>query len=473
MNNRLIDQYHRKHPPGQGMTEFALILPVLMLVVTGVIAMGHLFFSYIMTVSASREGTRYGSVVGVNEEGIVQYRDCDNIRAAARRVGWFANITDEDITITYDSGPGTNTLGNCPIGGLGPVMTSGNRINVRIEINYVPLVPFIRFPNIPMEAESARTILREVVIGTAPAVPPPPDPVAIPDLEMYPQEHLVEVCEPLIFTEVGTLTNIANGAHNVAINVQLHHDILEGGQYINSINLNPNFWPEIGAGESVNYNITVALHASWTEALPGTIARFNIFATSENHPDDPNSLIVTIVNTCEPEDPGPTNTPSPTYTPWPTATPTLTPTVTPTPTATNSPTPTATPIYCPAAGELVFGDSTVLMSLTNEEAYPMRINRIEVTWPVTSPRARIQLLSFGTATLWTANIGLNPPVQSFCETGCSATWSSPYPQDRTLTSGEAKVLTAGYSRNIPNGYYSIRTVYDNGCALTVSSIKLP
>jgi hypothetical protein len=82
-----------------------------MLVVTGVIAMGHMFFSYIMTVSASREGTRYGSVVGVNEEGIVQYRDCDSIRAAARRVGWFANITDEDITITYDSGAGHQHAG--------------------------------------------------------------------------------------------------------------------------------------------------------------------------------------------------------------------------------------------------------------------------------------------------------------------------------------------------------------------------
>jgi hypothetical protein len=113
------------------------------------------------------------------------------------------------------------------------------------------------------------------------------------------------------------------------------------------------------------------------------------------------------------------------------------------------------------------------MSLTNEEAYPMRINRIEVTWPITSPRARIQLLSFGTATLWTANIGLNPPVQSFCETGCSATWSSPYPQDRTLASGEAKVLTAGYSRNIPNGYYSIRTVYDNGWRLNREQYQSP
>jgi hypothetical protein len=369
MNNRLIDQHHKKHPPGQGMTEFALILPVLMLVVTGVIAMGHLFFSYIMTVSASREGTRYGSVVGINEEGNVQYRDCNNIRAAARRVGWFANIADENIAITYDHGPGTNTIGNCPIGGLGPVLNSGDRINVRIDILYSPIIPLVPIPTFNMGAESARTILREVVIGTIPPMP----------------------------TSEGTNT------------------------------------PTI---------------------------------TPSNTPTETPTPTNTLTET-----PGPSPTASMTFTPWPTSTPTNTPTVTPTPTNTSSPTPTATPIYCPAAGQLVFGESTLLLSLTNEQTYPLTIVRVEVTWPYTSPRARIQLLNFGAATLWTANIGLNPPAVSFCETGCSATWSSPYPQDRTLGASESKVMTAGYSRNIPNGFYSLRTVYSNGCSLTISGTK--
>ena len=49
---------NKKHNIGQGLIEFALVLPVLILVVYGVLELGRAFFAYIAITNASREGAR-------------------------------------------------------------------------------------------------------------------------------------------------------------------------------------------------------------------------------------------------------------------------------------------------------------------------------------------------------------------------------------------------------------------------------
>src|SRR5512135_3039955 len=80
----------------QGMVEFALVLPILLLVIFAVFAFGHLFFTYSSVVSASREAARWGSASGVSESLRPRYSDCDSIRAAAVRVGTFAGVAAVD-----------------------------------------------------------------------------------------------------------------------------------------------------------------------------------------------------------------------------------------------------------------------------------------------------------------------------------------------------------------------------------------
>ncbi len=52
---------NRRH--GQGMVEFALALPIFLLLVFGVIEAGHLLMTYSAVYSAAREGARYGAAV--------------------------------------------------------------------------------------------------------------------------------------------------------------------------------------------------------------------------------------------------------------------------------------------------------------------------------------------------------------------------------------------------------------------------
>lgn len=47
---------------GQAMVELALVLPILLLILLGIIEFGHIFYSYLVIQNASRDGARYGVV---------------------------------------------------------------------------------------------------------------------------------------------------------------------------------------------------------------------------------------------------------------------------------------------------------------------------------------------------------------------------------------------------------------------------
>ena len=86
----------------QGIVEFALVLPLLLLLVYGIIEAGRMLFIYSGALTSSREAARYGSAACDIGGGIPHYADCAGIRAAARRIGVWAGIRDADITISYD-----------------------------------------------------------------------------------------------------------------------------------------------------------------------------------------------------------------------------------------------------------------------------------------------------------------------------------------------------------------------------------
>ncbi len=99
----------------QGMVEFALVLPLLLLVMFAVVEFGRLLLIYSAVFSASRDAARYGAASGSPGNYIPYYQDCAGMRAAARRFGSLVGIQDTNITISYDDGSG-NSLGVCPSG---------------------------------------------------------------------------------------------------------------------------------------------------------------------------------------------------------------------------------------------------------------------------------------------------------------------------------------------------------------------
>ena len=93
-------------------------------------------------------------------------RTCDGIRATAIRTGLFAGLDDSMIEIGYDGGP------DSPINWDGAYEACpgdpelGSRIVVRVTTTYNPIIGFLDFPPIPIQSESSRTIIKDVVVGS-------------------------------------------------------------------------------------------------------------------------------------------------------------------------------------------------------------------------------------------------------------------------------------------------------------------
>ncbi len=60
----------RRSQRGQTLVEFALILPILILILFGILEFGRIFYSYISITNAVREGARIG-VVGAEDDEII------------------------------------------------------------------------------------------------------------------------------------------------------------------------------------------------------------------------------------------------------------------------------------------------------------------------------------------------------------------------------------------------------------------
>jgi Flp pilus assembly protein TadG len=181
--------FRSQKSPAQAMVEFALILPILLLVVYGLLEVGRLLFIYSSVVSAARQAARYGSTTGIIATGSTtpRYRDCAGMRTSAQRVGFIQAITDSDIEIWHDEGEGVKQVSYCPPGqtvdstNFQPSTGNVNRIRVRVSIDYAPILPIVPLGPFPIESVSARTVLVSVPIvitaapqGWEPPAPPPP-----------------------------------------------------------------------------------------------------------------------------------------------------------------------------------------------------------------------------------------------------------------------------------------------------------
>jgi hypothetical protein len=176
MNVKICRRNSKNSENAQGMVEFALILPLLLLLVLGIIEMGRVMFYYISVTSSAREAARYGAAAGSSTSGVPFYQDCDGIRAAALRIGTFAGVdaTAADVHIFYDDGPSATPVDidsvpdECPEGGTGPTLVIGKdkvpRIVVSVRGNYEPIAGLAPIPSMTIKSVSKRTLLLGVTI---------------------------------------------------------------------------------------------------------------------------------------------------------------------------------------------------------------------------------------------------------------------------------------------------------------------
>lgn len=156
----------RKKTAAQAMVEFALALPILLLVVYGLLEAGRLLFMYASVVTAARNAARYGSATGLNSSGTNYYNDCPGIFAAANRVAFIQRF--QTIEIAYDNGPnGSWHPSGCPITTAGHP-ANGDRIKVTVTSRFAPIVPLVPFTSFDITSTDARTLLVAAQIVVTP-----------------------------------------------------------------------------------------------------------------------------------------------------------------------------------------------------------------------------------------------------------------------------------------------------------------
>jgi hypothetical protein len=161
----------------QALVEFALIVPVLMMLLYGVLETGRLLFIYASSVTAARQAVRYATALGTNSGGIPYYNDCAGIQTAVNKVG-FLN-TFQPVSITYDQGldgsgnpiPFTAPPASLPANPVcGSFTPSGNsdRILIEVTTEYKPIISLLPIKPFTIKSSSERTILSEIEVSVTP-----------------------------------------------------------------------------------------------------------------------------------------------------------------------------------------------------------------------------------------------------------------------------------------------------------------
>ena len=149
---------NKRKDAAQGLVEFALVIPILLFVVYGLLEAGRLLFIYSSTVTAARQAVRYGAVTGVSDGGYPRYQDCAGIRAAARNVGFINNFPDAGFDIVFDSGPDTVVKATCNgVDYLGYQAENGDRLVVSVSTTFVPILSLLPFKPMTIESYRPRT----------------------------------------------------------------------------------------------------------------------------------------------------------------------------------------------------------------------------------------------------------------------------------------------------------------------------
>lgn len=282
----------------QGIVEFALVLPLLLILVFGIIEAGRLLFIYGAVFSSSREAARYGSAAGEIAGYIPYYGDCDGIRAAAMRIGRFAGVSATDVSISYDHGPTSATnFAICPLGG-DDYIHLGDRITVQVVATFRPLLPLVNFQPIPISTISRRTIIKDVAIQGTPPSPVTPT-ISFVVGEQTVNEGVGEISVMLQLTAaIDKTVTVPYTLGGTAINtvdyaVSPNPVVLLPGDTIGEIQITI-YDDDIDEGDET----VVLLMGNPTNAIKGT--PFAHFATIEDN-DDPPVVSFVLADQSHPE----------------------------------------------------------------------------------------------------------------------------------------------------------------------------
>ena len=129
---------------GASLIEFAVVVPLLLLLLFGMFEFGRFVTMTSTVTNASREAARYGTATGPGTGPGPRYADCDGMRDAAQEFGVLGAPADGQITLVYDEGPGTTVFLTCSSGSVDPsLIDNGDRILSTVSIPFQTIIPLI------------------------------------------------------------------------------------------------------------------------------------------------------------------------------------------------------------------------------------------------------------------------------------------------------------------------------------------
>lgn len=144
--------------------EFALILPILLFVMMGIVDFGRVLFTFAESSNSLRRALRHGVIPGYSSLKD-QYLDCDMMATVATSSS-FASATD--VKIEYVKADGSGSI-SCP--GTGSVtadqLENGDLLSIEVSATVNLITPIVGtlYPTVDFTMKGERSIIKDVNLG--------------------------------------------------------------------------------------------------------------------------------------------------------------------------------------------------------------------------------------------------------------------------------------------------------------------
>jgi Flp pilus assembly protein TadG len=166
---------------GATLVEFAIVAPLLFMLLFGVIEFARLISAYTTVWTGAREGARYATTSGESDvtPGVPRFRDCAGIIDAVQAKAITTSINTSDIIIEWLDGSG-NVIADCDdadstypnpstqtAGSWDVDIPNGTVISVEADGTFNSVMPFIGdfLSNISLNSTQTRSIYEGIIGG--------------------------------------------------------------------------------------------------------------------------------------------------------------------------------------------------------------------------------------------------------------------------------------------------------------------
>ncbi len=142
----------RRHPRGQSLVEFALVVPIMLLLLSGILDFGFMLYSRMTVINAAREGAR--SALNVHAQTAAEFATIPTVTAArVATVVAGTGLVTADLTTTTTC---TKSSPPCDFSAANfgtTQATAGDFVAVTLVYTYRSFFPLLFGNTIPMTSE--------------------------------------------------------------------------------------------------------------------------------------------------------------------------------------------------------------------------------------------------------------------------------------------------------------------------------